>query len=64
MGGDTDTLASMAGALSGAYRGIGAFPEEWVRTVEEVNNLNFEELTVILVAVRERRRVNNGWNRC
>ncbi len=43
---------------------LGAFPEEWVRTVEEVNNLNFEELTVILVAVRERRRVNNGWNRC
>ncbi|HHY62291.1 MAG TPA: hypothetical protein GYA11_04830 [Firmicutes bacterium] len=64
MGGDTDTLASMAGALSGAYRGIGAFPEEWVRTVEEVNNLKFEELAVILVAVRERRRVNNGWNRC
>lgn len=55
MGGDTDTLASMAGAISGAYRGIAAFPEEWIDIVEEVNDLDFAELTAILVAVRERR---------
>ena len=28
LGGDTDTIASMAGAISGAYLGIGAIPTE------------------------------------
>ncbi len=59
MGGDTDTLASIVGALSGAHSGIRAFPEGWVDTVEKVNNLNFERLTAILVAVRERRYASN-----
>ncbi|MDD2202258.1 MAG: ADP-ribosylglycohydrolase family protein [Firmicutes bacterium] len=63
MGGDTDTLASMVGALLGAYRGVEAFPQEWIDTVQEVNNLDFEEITAILVAVRERRYVHNGWHR-
>lgn len=29
LGGDTDTIASMAGAISGAYLGIEAIPQEW-----------------------------------
>jgi poly(ADP-ribose) glycohydrolase ARH3 len=29
LGGDTDTIASMAGAISGAYLGINAIPVEW-----------------------------------
>ncbi len=32
--GDSDSLASMAGVLSGAHLGVGAFPAEWVAEVE------------------------------
>jgi len=34
LGGDTDTIASMAGAISGAYLGVDAFPSEWQRQLE------------------------------
>ena len=34
LGGDTDTIASMAGAISGAYLGIEAIPEEWKAKLE------------------------------
>jgi len=34
LGGDTDTIASMAGAISGAYLGIDALPTEWLRRLE------------------------------
>ena len=35
MGGDTDTIASMAGAISAAYLGKAAIPERWLRAVRE-----------------------------
>src|SRR5262249_1007186 len=34
LGGDTDTLAAMAGALSGAYLGVGRLPERLVGLLE------------------------------
>ena len=34
LGGDTDTIGSMAGALSGAFLGIGALPAVWREGVE------------------------------
>jgi len=34
LGGDTDTIASMAGAISGAYLGIDAIPHQWQRQLE------------------------------
>ncbi len=49
MGGDTDTIASMVGAIAGAYRGIEAFPEEAVNLVEEVNDIKLWELAQALV---------------
>ncbi len=56
LGGDTDTIAAMAGAISGAYRGIEAVPSEWRAKLENreyiealaenlatsVNNVNVE----------------------
>ncbi|MDV6011277.1 ADP-ribosylglycohydrolase family protein [Haloechinothrix sp. LS1_15] len=33
-GGDTDTIAAMAGALSGARNGVAALPESWIARVE------------------------------
>ena len=34
LGGDTDTIASMTGALSGAYLGESAIPSNWLRRLE------------------------------
>ena len=34
LGGDTDTIASMAGAISGAYLGVNAIPIGWHRALE------------------------------
>ena len=33
LGGDTDTTACVAGALSGAAYGYGAIPAEWIETL-------------------------------
>lgn len=35
LGDDTDTLAAMAGALSGAYLGLGAIPQRWLDRLED-----------------------------
>ncbi len=35
LGGDTDTIACMAGAIAGAFFGIDKIPKNWVQTVEE-----------------------------
>jgi len=43
LGGDTDTIAAMAGAISGAYLGIEAIPSEWRAKLE--NREYIEALT-------------------
>jgi len=42
LGGDTDTIAAMTGAISGAYLGIEAIPETWKQRLE--NREYIEEL--------------------
>jgi poly(ADP-ribose) glycohydrolase ARH3 len=37
LGGDTDTIACMTGAISGAYLGAGAIPRKWLDRVQEKN---------------------------
>jgi ADP-ribosylglycohydrolase len=44
MGGDTDTIGAIAGGMAGAYRGIAAFPCDFVNQVEEESQL---ELSVV-----------------
>lgn len=36
-GRDNDTMATMAGSLAGAFKGIDGLPREWMETVERVN---------------------------
>ena len=42
LGGDTDTIGAMAGAISGAYLGVEAIPEKWLAKLE--NRLYIEPL--------------------
>lgn len=37
LGGDTDTIASMAGAISGAYLGLDAIPSKWRERLENAD---------------------------
>jgi len=52
LGGDTDTIAAMAGAVLGAVHGPGAWPAEAVETVIAVNDLRLDPLVDGLVALR------------
>jgi ADP-ribosylglycohydrolase len=52
VGGDTDTVAAMAGAVAGACHGVAAFPAEARSTVAEVNGLRLDEVATGLLAVR------------
>jgi ADP-ribosylglycohydrolase len=54
LGGDTDTLASMAGSICGALQGIGAFEEGMLAEVEAVNGLDLKSLARSLLALRRR----------
>lgn len=53
-GGDTDTIAAMAGAMVGACTGIDALPEKAVRTVRRANDLDLEPLARELLVLRAR----------
>lgn len=54
LGGDTDTIAAIAGALVGACTGLSALPPEAVRKVREVNDLDLEPLVDGLLALRRK----------
>ena len=38
-GGDTDTIAAIAGAISGAFNGVGGIPEKWLNGIERKDYL-------------------------
>ena len=52
LGGDSDTIAAITGAICGACRGVGAFPPGARSTVARVNDLKLEGLAVGLLTVR------------
>jgi ADP-ribosylglycohydrolase len=54
-GGDTDTIAAMAGAIGGAIGGSSAFPAAAIELVVRVNSLELEPVVDGLLALRERR---------
>jgi ADP-ribosylglycohydrolase len=55
LGGDTDTIAAMAGAVAGACHGADAFPAEALAIVTRVNGFDFEGLAAGLLALRTAR---------
>jgi ADP-ribosylglycohydrolase len=52
LGGDSDTIAAIAGAMAGACQGIGAFPRDALDVVSSVNNLALEPLCDRLLQLR------------
>jgi ADP-ribosylglycohydrolase len=52
LGGDTDTIAAMTGAMAGALHGVAGFPAEAVATVRSVNDLDLEAHVEALLALR------------
>ena len=54
LGGDTDTIGAMTGAISGAYHGIEAIPEDWKRDLERREYIEklAEELWEIKLALK------------
>jgi ADP-ribosylglycohydrolase len=52
LGGDTDTIAAMLGAILGACAGYEALPAESIETVRRVNKLDLDVLTARLLGLR------------
>ncbi len=52
LGGDTDTIAAMAGAIAGACAGVGSLPYAALKVLRDVNQLGFETLVDGLLALR------------
>ena len=52
LGGDSDTIAAITGAIAGACHGVDRWPQEAVQTVREINNLDLEMYADKLLALR------------
>ncbi|KAA0020388.1 ADP-ribosylglycohydrolase [Salinicola corii] len=53
LGGDTDTIAAILGAMLGACLGLNALPSNLIAQVQQVNRLEFEPTIDALLALRE-----------
>lgn len=54
LGGDTDTIASMAGAIAGAYYGINSIPKAWQEACEKLDEAK-EQASRLYQAAEENR---------
>lgn len=52
--GDSDSVACIAGGISGAYLGIGAIPDKWINNIEKPTYL--EDLALRLAGAKEHTR--------
>ncbi|MGK5740090.1 ADP-ribosylglycohydrolase family protein [Micromonospora sp. URMC 103] len=55
LGGDTDTIAAMVGAIAGAGHGVDSFPGAARETIEKANHLPLTDLATGLLALRQHR---------
>lgn len=59
VGYDTDTIATMSGALGGALEGADGFPPHFLPTLEEVNGIDIRTLARDLERLQEAREVTS-----
>jgi len=59
-GRDADTIASMAGSLAGALRGVSALPEAWVEKIRASGRRDQAALADMLVEIIHRRTADLG----
>ncbi|MER7974754.1 ADP-ribosylglycohydrolase family protein, partial [Streptomyces sp. NPDC096080] len=52
LGGDSDTIGAIAGAVAGSVTGLAGLPADAVETLRTVNALDLEPLTTRLLALR------------
>ena len=52
LGGDTDTIAAILGAMLGACQGMGAWPHGLIEQIKAVNGLDLDELVEHLLSLR------------
>lgn len=52
VGGDTDTIAAMVGAVLGACHGVSGFPDSAIRIVQEVNHIDLAAVADRLLRLR------------
>ena len=52
LGGDTDTIASMAAAIAGSYYGVESIPKYWLRHCEGVDQA-MEQATLLAKIVEK-----------
>ena len=52
LGGDSDTIAAMTGAIAGSCHGMDSWPQDAVDTVRKINNLDLEMFAGKLLALR------------
>jgi ADP-ribosylglycohydrolase len=55
LGGDTDTIAAMVGAIAGAGHGVASFPDTALETIDKTNHLPLAEMATRLLALRQPR---------
>lgn len=64
LGGDTDTIASMAGAISGAYLGLEAIPDFMIRSCEAVEDAHKHATAIHDIVIKDNivEAANSGDN--
>lgn len=60
IGYDTDTIATMTGAIVGALYGASSFPKHYLPTVEQANGLPISPLAEKITAIAEQRLQKEG----
>ncbi|MDP7976667.1 MAG: ADP-ribosylglycohydrolase family protein [TACK group archaeon] len=53
LGGDSDTIGAMVGAIAGSYSGFASIPKEWIRTVDMNSKTDIRKLARDLLDVSE-----------
>lgn len=57
-GGDTDTVAAIAGSLAGAYLGVSRIPAKWRRVIHGWPGMKYRDLLNVVVVKLDEKNIN------